>query len=160
MKKVVKFSGIIALALSVLGFILIMATPCITISSDFGMSKSFGGVKGIFGANAQWCGTLAWIFVLISIIALIISLLPMLKITALEKFNNIFAIVAAVLLVIGGFILFFEASAASSNGWMDDGLPITGALASFKLGAGWIISGIMFIIAGLFSILPVFIKAE
>lgn len=152
MKSIVKFSGIIALALSVLGFILIMATPSLVVDGGIIGKANVSGIDGIFGDAAQWCGTLAWIFVLISIIVLALTILPMLKVNALEKFNRIFAIVAAVLLVIAGIITFIEASAANS----EVGL----GLNAFKLGGGWIVSGILFIIAGLFSILPVFIKAE
>ncbi len=151
MKSVVKFSGIIALALSVLGFILIMATPCLVVDAGFLGSESLAGIKGIFGDSAQWCGTLAWLFVLIAIILLALgSVLPMFNVSALEKFNKIFATCATILLVIGGVVLFFQASAA--NGDLNVGANV------FKLGAGWIVSGIMFIVAGLFSILPVVVK--
>ncbi len=146
MKSIVKFAGIIALCLGLLGFILLMATPSLTV-----MGMSLSGIDGIFGEAAQWSGTLAWVLALLALIMLVLGcVLPMLKVTALEKFNKIFKIVAAILLVFAGIFTFCEAAVANGDS------PVKVA----DLGAGWIVSGILFILGGIFSILPAFAKAE
>ena len=76
----------------------------------------------------------------------LIYVLPLLKVTALEKFSGLLNLVAVCLLVVAGIFAFVSKSAfATANDW-DPG--------DLEAGAGWIIAGILFILGGLVAIAP------
>ncbi len=158
MKKVLQFSGIIALVLAVVAFILMMATNAVNFSNSL-VDAHYAGTTAIFGAdtttalgtvhtNLAWCALLAWIFVLVALIILLAGIvLPLLKVTALQKFAGILNLVAVILLVVAGVFMFLvvpvflDANSVSSS----DG---------FSIGAGWVIGGILAISGGVMAILP------
>lgn len=159
MKKVLQFSGIISLALAVIAFILMMATNAIVQSSG-SLQVVTEGTKAIFGKVEHGSlidvtyklapmALLAWIFILIGLVIVALGvILPLLKINALEKFSGILDIVALACFVVGGIFMFFVVPsywAANEYGDIPD---------SAKIGAGWVIGGIIAIVAGAFAILP------
>lgn len=151
MKSFVKYAGIIALCFTVLGFILMMATPSMTLGGGFDAS----GIEGIFKEGAPWSGLVAWIFTLLAIIALaLVVLLPLFKVNALEKYSKIIYIVAAVLAVVAGVFTFLEATIFNAEN------TIMGISPGVKLGAGWIVTGILLILSGICSVLPAVVKSD
>ena len=158
MKKVLQFAGIISLALAVIAFVLMMATNALTVHSSLLGDLQIGGIVAIFGHKstglldpeykAAVLALLAWIFILVGMIVVLCGVvLQLLKINALEKFSGILDIVALVCFVLGGIFMFIVIpSFASANEWSNaDGVSI---------GAGWVIGGILAIVAGAFAILP------
>ena len=157
MKKHLQFAGIISLALAVIAFVLMMVTNAMTVSGLLG-DYVVGGTSAIFGHQSTGLldpdlklaplALIGWILVLVGLIVVLLGVvLPLLKINALEKFSGILDIVALVCFVLGGIFMFVVIpSFASANGWnTTDGVTI---------GAGWVIGGILFIVAGAFAILP------
>ena len=70
------------------------------------------------------------------------------KIKFLEKFGGIIALVAGGLLLVAGIFLFFSKAAFGAANDMGDGLK------DYSLGAAWIISAILAIVAGVVSAFP------
>ena len=74
------------------------------------------------------------------------SILPLLKVKALDKFSGILTFVAAALLIVGGIFAFCEKAAILGS----DAKYVSDAVS---LGAGWIVAGIMAIISGAIALL-------
>ena len=158
MKKVLQFSGLISLVLAVVAFILMMASDAV-IQSSGSLQVVYGGTKVIFGHGSEGLldptvklaplALLAWIFILVGMIIVACGvILPLLKINALEKFAGILNLVALVLFVLGGIFMFIVVpNLWAANEWGD--VP-----DNAKIGAGWVIGGIIAIVAGAFAILP------
>ena len=164
MKNVLKFSGLISLILAVIAFILMMATNSIEYVNG-STTLSFGGSLAIFGgaldtAQKLFLGTtdpaklsalalLAWIFMLLGMLIILCGIvLPLLKINALEKFAGLLNLVAVILFVVAGIFMFCVVpNFFSANGF--NSVP-----EHTGIGAGWVIGGILAIIAGGFAILP------
>ena len=160
MKKFLKFSGIVAALLAVVAFILFMACPGVKSGSDVvakGTTLIFGkketstvlGVTFTGETKLAWSALLAWIFVLVALVILLLGvILPLLKVNALEKFAGLLNLVAVVLLVVAGVFAFLSLAVfCSANGI--DSVP-----EKWTLGAGWVIGGILAIVAGVCAILP------
>ena len=162
MKKVLQFSGLISLVLAIVAFILMMATNAVVQSSG-SVQVVTAGTKAIFGYKGEGLldpdiklaplALIAWIFILVAMIIIAAGvILPLLKINALEKFAGILNIVALALLVIGGIFMFVVLpSFFGANGY--DEVPDNAAI-----GAGWVIGGILFILAGLVAACPAVMK--
>lgn len=174
MKKLLKFAPLCALLLGAVAFILMMATHAITYSAEAGgiVSASgwysgaavifgkgpeyasgsilgFGGAgEGTFEGKLAWNALLAFIFVLVALLALLVSsLMAFVKIKALEKFGGLIALIAAGLLLVGGIFLFFTLPAfASANEW--------NSTDGYALGGGWVVAAILAIVAGVVSAFP------
>ena len=164
MKKVLKFAPLCALLLAIVAFILMMATHSLVYNGDninswydgasaiFGKGKSqIGGgglsLVGDFEGKLAWNALLAWIFILIALLALLISsVMVFVKIKALEKFGGLIALIAGGLLLVAGIFLFFTlpAFASANEANMD----------KWGLGAGWVIGAILAIVGGAVSALP------
>ena len=145
MKSLVKFSGLCAAVLALVTFILMLATPAITGSNIGGFGNGeVAGTLAIFGNEnytLAWSGLLAWIFVLVAMLALCaVSVLPLLGIKALEKFENLILCVSAGLLLVGAIFMFVVVPAFW--GANSSVLNVTG-----NVGAGWIVGAILDIIA-------------
>ena len=159
MKKVLQFSGLISLVLAVVAFILMLASDAVVQSSG-SVQVVYGGAKAIFGHESEGLldptiklaplALIAWIFILIGMIIVLAGVvLPLLKINALEKFAGILNLAALVLFVLGGIFMFIVVpNLWAANDWGD--VP-----DNAKIGAGWVIGGIVAIVAGAFAILPV-----
>ena len=157
MKKFLKYSGLCSLALALVAFILMMATPAIVSTNSDGAVKGtiaiFGGTEAIWGPlaityKASPMALIGWILGLAGLLVVLAGVvLPLLKIKALEKFSGILSLVAIGLFVAAGVFLFFTVPAfsAATNGGYDD----------WTLGAGWIIGAILYLVAAAFAALPV-----
>ncbi len=168
MKKVLKYSGIISLIAAGVGFVLMMVTPALFSQGEFfgvkleswysGTAAIFGKGKyqypsgsdaliGNFDGNLAWNALIAWIFVLVSLVILLLGfILPMLKIRVLEKFAGILNLVTVGLLIAAGIFMFFTVPTfASANNFDTDG---------WNLGAGWWVAAFLTLGAGVFAALP------
>lgn len=161
MKKFLQFSGIIAAVLAIVAFILLLATPAAMRGDEIvakGTTMLFGKKEAVVVAGFNlgtsevklaWSALLAWIFVIVALVILLLGIiLPLLKVTALQKFAGILNLVAVVLLVVAGIFAFISLAVfCSANGL--DSVP-----EKWSLGAGWVIAGILAIVAGAIAILP------
>ena len=166
MKKVLKFAPLCALLLTIVAFILLFATKSIVYTNGnltgwydgpaalFGKGQSlaaWGGaisVAGEFEGKAAWNAVLAFIFILVGLVALIVSsIMVFVKIKALEKFGGLIALIAGGLLLVAGIFIFFTLPAfASANEW--------GNTNNYALGGGWVVAAILAILGGVASACP------
>lgn len=158
MKKVLTYSGLIACVLALVSFVLLMATPAVSYNIIGGKTLEISGIYGIFGGtkndllkttyNLPWAGLLAWIFALVAMVALVLTaVLPLCKVDLVKDHAKTVNLVAAAVLVLSGVFTFLEVVAfegANADKGFDKG----------NLGVGWIISGILLIVAGVFVLLP------
>lgn len=157
MKTFLKFSGAIAAVLAIVAFILTLATNAVVYSYG-NTSVSYAGTWVTFGHTEStllgdvtyklsWSALLAFIFAIVAIVILCAGvILPLLKVTALDKFAGILNLVAVILLVIAGVFVFiaFPTWVSANEGTTDNG----------ALGAGWVIAGILYIVGGCIAIAP------
>lgn len=173
MKKFLQFAGLISLCLAAVGFILMMTTHSLTYhtagalgeanawysgvavifgkgpASSSGSILGWGGtLNGEFEGTLAWTALLAWIFAIAALVILFLGvLMPLLKVKAFTKFAGLLNLIAVGLLVVGGIFVFVTLPAfAAANKWNNTD--------NWALGAGWIIGGILYIVAGCFAILP------
>ena len=164
MKKVLQFAGLISLALGVVAFILMMATPAVSYTVSSSSTVNFAGTLAIFGgeldtaqallllaekAKPATLALLAWIFILIGMIIVLLGvILPLFKVHALEKFAGLLNLCVLILFVIAGIFMFtVRAGFYNAQGIKD--IPEKAAI-----GFGWVFGGILSIVAGAFAILP------
>ena len=169
MKKLLKFAPLCALLLALVAFILILAGHSMSYAAEefgvkvtgwmdgpaalFGKGKSemvsgSVSVAGEVDGKGAWNAVLAFIFVIIALVALLLSsLMVFVKIKALEKFSGLIALVAGGLLLVAGIFLFFTVPAfAGANEWKNsDG---------WGLGGAWVVAAILAILGGLVSACP------
>ncbi len=170
MKKFLQFSGLIAAVVAVVAFVLMLTCPSLVYSSGITDPVNIAGVDGIFGKvstttilgttvsatvyHATPSAIIAFIVLIAAMVILILgALLPILKINALNKFSGLLNLIAVIALVVAGVLIFIEVPcfcAAQSNE------NITVSTDGYSLGAGWIISGICAIAAGVLAIAPAF----
>ena len=160
MKTFLKFSGLISLVAAVVGFILMLATQSVVITSG-NTTYFFTGPETMFGVTKQAFGgilevtykaaPLALIAFILVIVALLILLagfvLPMLKVNVLDKFAGVLNLAALVCLVLAGIFMFCVVPSFYGANEMD--IPNNAAV-----GAGWVIGGILYIAAGAIAICP------
>lgn len=165
MKKLFKFAPLCAFLLAVVAFILLLATHSIEYVNGnlkgwydgpaalFGKGQSLGAWGGIsvvgeFEGKAAWNAILAFIFIIVALVALLVSSITVfVKIKVLEKFGGIIALVSGGLLLVAGIFVFFTLPAfASANEWNNTN--------NFALGAGWVVAAILAIVAGVVSAFP------
>lgn len=157
MKKVLKYSGICAFVLALVGFILMMATPAILDKTGLGTIE-YSGVVAIFGHKstgyldpeykAAALGLIAWILILVGLIIVCAGIvLPLLKVKVLERFAGVLNLVAVICFVLAGVFMFIIVpNFYGANGW---DVPNTAAI-----GGGWVVGGILSIVAGAVAICP------
>jgi len=159
MKKVLQFAGLISLVLGVVAFILMMATPAVIQPLVGDTQTVYAGTTAIFGKTESTIlgdvvtkpsvlALIGWILVLVAMIIVALGvILPLFKVKALEKFSGILDIVSLACFVVGGIFMFLVVPTFyAANEW-DVG-------DKTQIGAGWVIGGIIAIIAGAFAILP------
>ena len=165
MKKVLKFAPLCALLLAIVAFILLFATHSVEYANGslkgwydgpaalFGKGQSLGAWGGIsivgeFEGKAAWNAVLAFIFIIIALLALLISaIMVFVKIKALEKFGGLIALIAGGLLLVAGIFIFFTLPAFFSANELGD-------TKNFALGAGWVVAAILAILGGVASACP------
>ena len=137
MKNARKFGIYCAALLAIIGFILLMATPALT-ASGYGLTVNVKGTTAIFGANGGEpikVALVAWILSLIGLVfTLCLCAIPFIKAVKLSK--NAIALcglLVAVLFIVAGILAFCPSA----------------EVGGMNVGAGWIIGGILFILAGL-----------
>lgn len=157
MKKYLKFSGIVAAVLAVVAFILLMATT--GVYYQYGNTQyNYEGTVVLFGATKEtWLGTskiapaatglIGWILVIVALVIILLGIiLPLLKVNKLDKFAGVLNLAAVVALVVAGVLIFVSKPVfCSANNWNAE---------DAHLGAGWIVAGILAILAGVCAILP------
>lgn len=169
MKKFLQFSGLIALAAGLVGFILIMSTHSV-VGASAPADNWYSGVSAIFGGGTyKWTlsgwgmsisdvttfkgsnsssALVAWIFSLVGLLGLVAgAVLPLLKIKGFDKFAGLVNLCSVLLLLTAGVLLFFTVvNFAGVNGWNNtDGAA---------LGGGWVVGAILFLAAGAVAICP------
>ena len=147
MKKLLELSGFCALVLTIVVFILMMATPAI-VTKDADVISN--GVETIFGGtfNLAPLALVGWIFVLLAMLVICVTvILPLVKdIKALRKLAGLLNIFACLLLVVAGLFMFLTVSSWKGANF--------GSLGDPRIGAGWVIGGIIAFGAGALLILP------
>ena len=155
MKQFLKFSGFIAFGLAFLAFILMLATDGLTISVG-GYTSGAKGTDIMFGkspAKAAVLPMIGWILILLGVLLLAVDIiLALLKKDFLEKHAKVVNIVLALLFILGGVFAFLVVPTfVSANGGVDPG---------YKIGIGWVISGIFAILAGGLCLVKALFKKE
>ncbi len=161
MKKLLKYSGICAFVLALVAFILMLSTSALVYPIEKTDDATISGIYGIFGGvvadlgflgkatyNATWSAIIAFVLIIVSMIILVAGfVLPLLKVHALDKVAGILNLVAVLALIVAGIFLFIEKPCfAGANSW--------NSTDGWKLGAGWIVAGILAIFGGVVAILP------
>lgn len=165
MKTFLKYSGILAAVVAIVGFILMMTTPAFFIKSGdefyyltstqalFGEEQS-GTILGFITLdaghiNAVWSAIIAWILAIVGVIALLLGvILPLLK---KEKFAALINIIALAALVIAGVFIFISQPCTFTG--KVSGETYT-PYKDYQLNATWVITGILYIVAGALAIFP------
>ena len=159
MKKVLQFAGMISLALAAVAFVLMMVTPAV-IQPIIGDTQTvYAGTTAIFGKTEKGIlvdvvtkpsvlALIGWILLLAGLIVVFLAvLLPLLKVKALERFSGVMNLVALCCFVLAGVFMFFVVPTFyAANEWE--------IAKNTQIGAGWVIGGIIAIVAGAFAILP------
>lgn len=161
MKTFLKYSGIIAVVVAIVGFILMMATPAFAYFPQNGDPLYLTSSEALFGAdtyvivrtghtNAVWSALLGWILAIAGMVALIVGIiLPLLK---KEKFAGLLNFIAFAVLVIGGvFVLISQPCTWTPAIENAEAQAIN---TDYGLNATWIIAAILYIAAGVLAILP------
>ena len=145
MKNILKFSGFIGAGLTLVAFILIMATKAVY--TDAGAIIGTTAIFGNGNASPVWAGLLAWIFALVGLLGLlVVNVLPLIGVKALDRFALIINLCLGVLLVLAGVFCFIIVPATVSGTLLEYATP--------GIGAGWVIGGILFLAAGTLALCP------
>ncbi len=159
MKKALKYSGIVALLLAVVAFILMLVTPAIIEQITDSTQHNISGAWAIFGGtekgllvDTQWkpsvLALIGWILGLVGMLILCLGvILPLLKVKALEKFAGLLNLIAVGCLIVAGIFCFIVVPTFYAANELD--VPNYAAI-----GAGWVIAGIVYILAGACAIAP------
>lgn len=166
MKTFLKYSGILAAVVAIVGFILMMTTPAFAYFPQNGDPQYLTGAQALFGEevtgslggfitlnaghiNAVWSATLGWILAIVGIIALICGvILPLLK---LEKFAALVNIIALAALLLAGVFVFVSQPCTFTLKGASEASEL---YKDFALNATWVIAGILYLVAGGLAILP------
>lgn len=163
MKKLLQFSGFIALACGLFAFILVLATNAIVFKSG-NLQVVTAGTTALFGKTESTTvlgqtvtsttkpsvlALIGWILLILAMIIVCLNVvLPLLKVKALEKYATLMSFVALGLFVVAGIFFFIVVPTfISANG--GDKVP-----DGTSIGAGWVIAGIFSLVAGGFAALP------
>ena len=148
MKKFLQFSGLIAAVLALAAFIFLLAGNGL-IYKNGNLSLTIPGVNVIFGGDYKLAATalIGWILVLLAMLALItVSVLPLLKINALDKFSGLITLCSAGLLLVAAILIFCSKAAfVGANGSLYNNYGLTFA---------FVFAGILSILAAGVAALP------
>lgn len=157
MKRVLQFSGAISLALAAVAFILMLVTNAVIVGSGQ-FQVVYPGTYAIFGHKAEGLldvtynpsvlALIGWILALVGMVVVLLGVvLPLLKVKGVEKFAGLMNLCAVVCFVLAGIFMFLVVPTFFAAN--DSDVPSNAAI-----GAGWVIGGIVFMVAGGFAILP------
>ena len=148
MKKFLQFSGLIAAALALAAFIFLLAGNGLIYKSG-NFSHVIPGTNVIFGGDYDLAATalIGWILVLLSMLALlVVSVLPLLKVKALDKFAGLITLCAAGLLLVAAILIFCSKAAfVGANGSLFDNYSLTFA---------FVFAGILSVLGACVAALP------
>ena len=159
MRKVLQFAGLISLVLGVVAFILMMATPAVIQPLVGDTQTVYAGTTAIFGKTESTIlgdvvtkpsalALIGWILLLIGMIIVALGvILPLFKVKALTKFAGLLNLIVVIALVVAGIFMFIQVPTFLGAAGRSDA-------SGYALGAGWIISAIVAIVAGVCAILP------
>ena len=176
MKKFLQFSGLIAAVVAIVSFVLLLACSSLTYDSGIAIPNVtdgkavLSGIEGIFGKtgtsevfgktstytvyNPTVSAIIAFVLLIVAMLILIVgALLPILKVKALNKFAGLLNLIAVIALVVAGVLVFIEVPCFCAAQSTKD---YTMSTDGWTLNAGWIISGICAIVAGVLAIAPAF----
>lgn len=175
MKTFLKYSGLLAAVIAIVGFVLMMTTNGLQYVTD-NNTYTVAGSTLIFGATEQIEMTLPIIgtiklgeqqiagsaTALIGFIlgaagtaALILgALLPIIKVRALEKFAGLINLVALGALVVAGIMMFTAQPAFSSANVFTVFSQKVEIYKDFTLTFTWVLSAILLIVGGVLAIFP------
>jgi hypothetical protein len=173
MKKFLQFSGLIAAVVAIVSFVLLMACSSLTFDSGIAIPNVtdgkavLSGIEGIFGKtetskitgtytvyNPTVSAIIAFVLLIVAMLILIVgALLPILKVKALNKFAGLLNLIAVIALLVAGVLVFIEVPCFCAAQSTKD---YTMSTDGWTLNAGWIISGICAIVAGVLAIAPAF----
>ena len=152
MKKVLQFSGLIAAGLALVAFIFLLAGNGLVYDGGSVVLR-VEGVYVIFGGDYKLAATalIAWILVLLSMLAICaVSVLPLLKINALDKFSGLISFCAAGLFILAAILIFCSKAAfVGANGNL---------YKNYSLSFAFVFAGILSILAGLLAACPACMK--
>ena len=169
MKKFLQFSGLIAAVVAIVAFILLLACPSMTYTLGNSTSE-ISGIYGIFGGKITASGwgisvdlgeikatasaVIAFVLLIVAIVILLLgAILPVFKVTALNKFSGLLNLIAVIALVAAGILVFIEVPCyCAAQSTADYTLKTDG----YALGAGWIVAAICAIVAGVLAVAPSF----
>lgn len=162
--NILKYAGLCSLVLGAIAFVLMMVTPAVSVNA-LGATVNFSGTDVIFGlsnptiAQAAAMVTtsgikpsvlalIAWILAVAGLaIVLLGVIMPLLKVKAFTKFAGLLNLIAVGCLVVAGIFMFIVLPTFYGANGID--VP-----NNASIGAGWVIGGIIFIVAGAVAILP------
>jgi amino acid transporter len=145
-----------------------MFTPAVTTQGIVGGTYELPGSAAIFGHNgdglsagqilyfcnkdgvipATWSAIIAWILMMAAVVILLLGvILPLFKVKALTKFAGLLNLIVVIALVVAGIFMFIQVPTFLGAAGRSDA-------SGYALGAGWIISAIVAIVAGVCAILP------
>ena len=162
MKKLAKLAPLCGAVLAVVAFILVMATPALTMDA-FGGKIEIAGTSAIFGEtttllgktiqvyNPSWAALIGWILLIVAFVVLVLSTCgELLGVKALKGLNKLFNIIGACSLIVAAILLALVVPTfMGANDMSGEGMGI---------GAGWVIAVILSGLGGLGALLPVLSK--
>lgn len=169
MKKFLQFSGLIAAIVAIAALILMLSCPSLTYTLGK-KTYEISGIYGIFGGKVTDTGwtwldsttafkatasaVIAFILLLAAILILLLgAILPLFKVTALNKFSGLLNLIAVIALVVAGVLIFIEIPCFGAAQSTSD---YTFSTKGYSLGTGWIVSAICAIASGVLAIAPAF----
>ena len=176
MKRALKFAGLCAAVLALVAFIILLTAHGINYAFPesfllsgagwysgqavlFGKGAAYasatiagigGGTTGTFEGKGAVIALVAWILIIVAVVALLAGvILPMLKVKGAEKVAGVLNLLAALLLVVAGVMLFFTVKSFTGANEVNKD-----AVKYYHLGGGWVVAAIFSIAAGVFSMVP------
>ena len=159
MKTLLKFAGIISLLLAVVAIILVLTSNAMSVDTGLGTTY-VTGTTALFGKKTETIlGTatvkgsalalIGFILIVVAILLLICGIvLPLVNGKKGNKVAGLLNLVAVFLLVIGGvFVFCVVPTYLKAN-------DATDLAKYYKITAGWVIAGILALVAGCFALLP------
>lgn len=158
MKKVLPFTGLIAVVLAIIAMVLMLATNGVIVTNG-NVQVNYAGTTVIFGKTESTVlgdvvtkpsvlALIGWILLLVGILAGCVSVLGgLLKIKPLQKLSGLLILVAAGCFLVAGIFMFLVVP--TFFGANDADVPNNAAI-----GAGWVIGAILAIVGAGLAVLP------
>lgn len=157
LKGLLRFSGIIALALTIVGLVLLMTSYASVTNKGVGFDKGssviFGKSDGLITERFSSLGFFTFVLALVG--AFFLVLYVALRLMNKEKKRPFLSLVIATPLLISGVSVFLAVPKFyESNGYGSF------SASGLKLGPGWIVAAILFFVAAIICIINVLVDKE